>query len=260
MKNPMFKLMKEENINFGETTLLNNPIFKVMNEFDNSISDSTGMQNPMMNSNMKNLGDETGMGNPIFRKMRGIQNLDDMLNEMSEVMINLQQDITKVMTEINQLNLLITNIKNYRAKNNMQLINNNMMENNMLNNNINNINNMINNNMMNNNINDINNMINNNMMNLNNIIPPMIEFNMNNNPPDKNYYNLNIVFRKNGKTFLVNCKENEIISNLIKKYREKANDYEDNLCFIYNAKDLNQYNTVAEAGLVNNANILVLKK
>ena len=72
-----------------------------------------------------------------------------MLNEMSKVLLNLQSDMSKVMTGINQLNLLISNIQKYRANNSM---NNNMMGNGMMNNNMmNNFNNM--NNLINNNIN-----------------------------------------------------------------------------------------------------------
>ena len=232
MQNPIDKIMKLNN-NFGETTGMSNPLFNIMGRNDNNLYDSTGMQNSSL--------------------MNGGQNLDDMLDEMSKVMMNLQSDMTKVMTEINQLNLIITNIRNYRAKNNMNMMNNNMMENNtlnMMNNNMIN-NNIINNNMMNNNMN--------NMMNLNNMMSPMINMEiMNENELPSIKDNINVIFKKDG-PIMINCKLNEKISEIIKRYREKSSDNEKNIKFIFNAKELKPSNSVAEAGLLEYSNIFVVR-
>ena len=226
MQNPIDKIMKLNN-NFCETTGMSNPLFNIMGRNDNNLYDSTGMQNSSL--------------------MNGGQNLDDMLDEMSKVMMNLQSDMTKVMTGINQLNLIITNIRNYRAKNNMNMMNNNMMENNMMNNN------MMNNYMTNNNM---NNMMN-NMMNLNDMMSPMINMEMmNENELPSIKDNINVIFRKD-KPIMINCKLSEKVSEVIKKYRAKSLDNEKNIRFIFNAKELNQSLSVDEAGLTENSNIFV---
>ena len=239
MKNPIFELMNQANNDLDDTTGIQSPIFRIMGMNDNNLYDSTGMQNSSM--------------------MNGSQNLDDILDEMSKVMMNLQSDMTKVMTGINQLNLIITNIKNYRAKNSMNMMNNNMMENNMMNCNMmnnymtnNNMNNMMSS-MMNNNM---NNMMN-NMMNLNDMMSPMINMeiiNENELPSIKD--NINVIFRKD-KPIMINCKLSEKVSEVIKKYRAKSLDNEKNIRFIFNAKELNQSLSVDEAGLTENSNIFV---
>ena len=222
MGNPIFKLMNQANNDLDDTTGFQSPIFRIMGRNDNNLYDSTGMQNSSM--------------------MNGSQNLDDMLDEMSKVMMNLQSDMTKVMTGINQLNLIITNIKNYRAKNSMNMMNNNMIENNMMNNY------MTNNNM--------NNMMN-NMMNLNDMMSPMINMEMmNENELPSIKDNINVIFRKD-KPIMINCKLSEKVSEVIKKYRAKSLDNEKNIRFIFNAKELNQSLSVDEAGLTENSNIFV---
>ena len=256
---------------FGDETLKQNPIFKIMNSGNNNnnLNDTTGIQNPMGFLNNANNLDNSTMINPFFGNMNQGQNLDDMLNEMSKVLLNLQSDMSKVMTGINQLNLLISNIQKYRANNN---INNNMINNNMINNNMMGIGMMSSNNMMNN---DINNMMNNfnNMNNLinnniNNINPMMGNLNMNMNQ----YINfpkfITVIFREAGEIgdnysnkipIMMDVKEDEKISDIIQKYRQKSSNYDINLKFIWNAKDLNHSLTVAEAGLTNTSNIFVVK-
>ena len=143
------------------------------------------------------------------------------------------------------------------------MINNNMMgigmmsSNNMMNNDINN---------MMNNFNNMNNLINNN---INNINPMMGNINMNMNQ----YINIpkfiTVIFREAGEIgdnysnkipIMMDVKEDEKISDIIQKYREKSSNYDINLKFIFNAKDLNHSLTVAEAGITNNANIFVVKR
>ena len=55
-----------------------------------------------------------------------------------------------------------------------------------------------------------------------------------------------------------NMNQDEKVSEIIQKYRAKSNDRDDTKKFIYNAKQLNQDLTVAEAGIMNNSNIFVV--
>ena len=71
----------------------------------------------------------------------------------------------------------------------------------------------------------------------------------------------NIFFRKNGENappLMIQCIDNEKVSVIIKRYRTKANDYDKSKRFIFNAKQLNESLTVAEAGLTDNSNIFVV--
>ena len=236
---------------FSDTEEIPNPVFRIMRQNDlnnnNNLNDIIGMQNPINLINNSNNLDNSTMINPYFGNMNQGQNLDDMLNEMSKVLLNLQSDMSKVMTGINQLNLLISNIQKYRANNNM---NNNMMgSNNMMNNNINN---------MMNNFNNMNNLIN------NNINPMMRNTNIKIDQYLNNPVSFTVYFREsdgNGikNTIMMKVKEDEKISDIIQKYREKSSNYDDNLKFIFNAKGLHNSLTAAEAGLTNNANIFVVR-
>ena len=155
-----------------DETGMDNPLFSIMGRENNSNNknflDETGIQNPLFignNSNNNNFLDETGLQNPIRKIMnKEEEDIDNMLDEISKVILNLQTDMTKVLTGINKLNELTTKIKLARLnkKNNM---NNNNMRNNMNNNMMNNMMNNMNNNMMNN----MNNNMNNNMLNNNKI-------------------------------------------------------------------------------------------
>ena len=146
------------------------------------------------------------MQNPLFGNMNNDNNLDDMLNEMSKVLLNLKSDMDKVMTGINQLNFLILNIQQHRANNNM----NNVMQNNnnIIANNIMKKNNMIN---MMYNMANMNNM-NNNMMNQMPINIPK-SFNI-------NFYDYDFNTNNYNKITNVNVTENEKISEIIQKYRK----------------------------------------
>ena len=237
---------------FSDTEEKENPIFRIMRQNDlnnnNNLNDIIGMQNPINLINNSNNLDNSTMINPYFGNMNQGQNLDDMLNEMSKVLLNLQSDMSKVMTGINQLNLLISNIQKFRANNNM---NNNMMgSNNMMNNNINN---------MMNNFNNMNNLIN------NNINPMMRNTNIKTDQHSNNPASSTAHLRESGNAIknknpiMVNVKENEKISDIIQKYRVKSSNYYYNLKFIFNAKGSHNSLTAAEAGLTNNANIFVVR-
>ena len=243
--------------------------------------------NSSVHSNNNNLDQSTGMIHPIIRIMNQGQNLDDMLNEMSKVLLNLQSDMSRVNTNIAQLNLLIPNIRRYQANNNMNngmLPNNNMMGNVLINNNIiggnnmSNINNMMPNNMMigmmSNNMGMMNNFT--NMNNLNNT-----NFNLIRN--DNNMTNMNIELSSNNPKFFnvnfkdsgvdikdknnnnnrvicVSVEENEKISDIIHKYKQKSQNFENNIKFVFNGKELNPSLTAKEVGLTKDSNIFVVRK
>ena len=57
------------------------------------------------------------------------QNLYDMVDEMSSVISTLQGDMYKVMNGINQLNIIITKIKQYKENNNIMNNMNNQIDN-----------------------------------------------------------------------------------------------------------------------------------
>ena len=57
---------------------------------------------------------------------------------------------------------------------------------------------------------------------------------------------------------MVQCNLDDKVSNVIEKYRIKANDFETSLKFIYNAHALNPSSTVAESCLKDNSIIFVL--
>ena len=55
------------------------------------------------------------------------------------------------------------------------------------------------------------------------------------------------------------CSNNEIVSNVIQKYRIKSGDYDTTKNFIFNGKTLNQSLTVGKAGLGNRCHIFVIE-
>jgi hypothetical protein len=70
---------------------------------------------------------------------------------------------------------------------------------------------------------------------------------------------ISIIFRTgNSKPTMLECEQNEIVENVIKRFREASNNRDENLKFIFNARNINQKLTVAEAGLTHNANIYVV--
>ena len=89
--------------------------------------------------------------------------------------------------------------------------------------------------------------------------------NMNTTPPvspDSN--NICIIFKLQVrddliKTFSIQCTLNDKVSDVIKAFRNKANDFNfQHEKFIFNAKQINQTLTVAEAGMSNNSIIFVI--
>ena len=72
-----------------------------------------------------------------------------------------------------------------------------------------------------------------------------------------------VIFRKSGEgqqgpPIMIQCMDGDKISEVIQRYRTKANDTDDSKKFIFNAKQLNTTLTVGEAGITDNANIFVV--
>ena len=74
----------------------------------------------------------------------------------------------------------------------------------------------------------------------------------------------NVIFRTSGAKgqedgpIMIQCTPNDKVSDIIEKYRNKANDHDDTKKFIFNAKNLNTSLSVAEAGITNNSPIFVV--
>ena len=93
---------------------------------------------------------------------------------------------------------------------------------------------------------------------------PIIQNNFNynfesNNNKEKNIKKINVNFRHiSGKETLLICKVNEIISEVIVRYREKSNDYNINN-FLFNNKKLDEHSssTLQEQGMENGSVIIV---
>ncbi len=120
----------------GNSSGLQNPIFKIMcsgtKNLKNNNSNVTMMPNPMNLYNNNNLGESTMVDSSSV----DMNNIDDMLNEISKSLMNLQTDINKVMMGINQINFLISKIQQFRANNsNLEMGSNLIKSNNMMNNN-----------------------------------------------------------------------------------------------------------------------------
>ena len=113
----------------------------------------------------------------------------------------------------------------------------------------------------------------NNNININPLIPPPNPFIMNahainidqiqpkflsNNPLMNNDNIISIVFKKDTyrKRTAIHCHPQEKISNVIQRYREKANDYDENR-FIFNGKDLDISSTISESKFINGHEIVV---
>ena len=234
---------------------LQNPIFKIMcsgeKNLKNNNSNVTMMPNPMNLNNNNNLGEST----MIDLSSVNMNNIDDMLNEISKSLMNLQIDINKVMMGINQINFLISKIQQFRANNsNLEMGANLIMSNNMMNNMANMINPMNLNMNMNSGIMPIQSMM---------PIPPLV--NMVPIEPIMPKKTFNVVFRESGRNIndnnrkitYMNVKGDEKVGEIIQRYRERNSDYR-NLKFIFDAKSLNPSLTADEAGLCDGANIFVV--
>ena len=174
------------------------------------------------------------------------QNLNDIVNEMSSVLLTLQSDMVKVMNGINQLKLIITKIKQYNENNTNNNINNNMMN--------------INNNMQNmamgmNNMMGIQNM---------NMLMPMngIMNNMNFGIPglnleDHDGWNLLFENQWDKKFVTIRISEKKQVKEAINMYKIKSNNNRE--CkYRFNNKELIPEMKICQSGLNNFSKILVI--
>ena len=97
-------------------------------------------------------------------------------------------------------------------------------------------------------------------INMNQMQQQMIMNNFNNiqNNNEDNNYILNITFiDKFEKKTIVQTKQNEKVSEIIEKYKEKANDYNPLNMFLHNGKKLVPHLTVSETSLYDGTEIYV---
>ena len=83
---------------------------------------------------------------------------------------------------------------------------------------------------------------------------------------NENKFNTNIelslYFKQNWEhkpPIYIECNSKDKVSDIIEKYRNKANDYDDSKKFIFNARNLNPSLSLVEAGIKNNSNIFVCR-
>ena len=207
------------------------------------------------------------MQNPMFGNNMQIGN-DNNINQMNLMNNNFGANNMMLNTPLNANNQMGMNMNNF-------LPNNNQMNNMYLP--LNDINNDINNNMDNNLMNTmIRNqmMMNNNtcMMDMARITQNQIinnDMNMNNlsdNLQNANYNQndnvINVIFRntdlKTNNATKIKCNQNEKVSEIIRKYRERTGDREPKEKFIFNAKELNAQLTVGQSQLYDGSIIFVV--
>ena len=173
--------------------------------------------------------------------MEAQPNIFNMVDEMGSVLLTLQSNMIKVMDGINQLNLIVSKIKQYKANNNMM---NNMMGNMM--NNFQNIN-----------------MGMNNLMNIPNMQMPMNA--MMNNMNIQNNFSIDDLSRwelffedgVNNPKIHIQINEQKLIKEAINMYMLKSGRT-DKCKFIFNNHELFPEMKICQSGLENMSVILVL--
>ena len=218
------------------------------------------MQNPMMNMAMNNMN----MQNPMMNMAMNDMNMPNpmMMNMMNNGMVNnMGNTQIPMMNNMNNMNPIMNNMQNQMMMNNLQTqAMNNMLMNNMMMNNLQSTaaQSMQNQFAMANQMNLFDTNMNNNQ-NFNNNTP-----NNDNNQTDF----LSVFFRfskdiknpgsdSDGPTLTILCKNEDLVSTIIKKFRDKT-DFKENAQFIFNAKRLNETLTVAESGIKPNSYIFVI--
>ena len=174
------------------------------------------------------------------------QNLNDIVTEMSSILLTLQSYMVKVMNGINQLNLIITKIKQYNENNTNNNINNNMMN---INNNMQNMAMGMNNMMGIQNMNML--MPMNTMMNIMNFGMPGL------NLEDHDGWNLLFENQWDKKVVTIRISEKKQVKEAINMYKIKSNNNRE--CkYRFNNKDLIPEMKICQSGLNNFSKILVI--
>ena len=173
------------------------------------------------------------------------QNIFNMVDEMSSVLLTLQGDMFKVMDGINKLNLIITKIKQYQNNNNIMNMNNQM-------NNI--MNNMQNINM------GMNNMMNMQGMNMQMPMNPMMMNNIINQNDIVDPDGLTLIFEEPGDTskFFIKISGQKLFKEAINKFCSKKQREPERYYFLYNAQKLNPEIKISELGLQDMSKIVAV--
>ena len=185
------------------------------------------------------------------------QNIFNMVDEMGSILLTLQTDMIKVMNGINQLNMIIAKIKQYKANNNMM--------NNMNNNMMNNMNNIMLNNMMNNMMNNMNIGMNNmiGFQDMNMQIPMnamMNNMNMINQNPffDNNGWTLKFENQNDKRIIDIKISKEKLFKEAINMYKIKSGRTDEILKFVFEGHEIYPETKISETGLDNNSRILVI--
>ena len=100
------------------------------------------------------------------------------------------------------------------------------------------------------------------MMNMMNSGPMINEGNMDNNFEIKEQNEnsgINIIFRKQlNPPIMIQCRKEDKVSDVIRKYRIESGDNDNKVKFIFNAMILNPLLTIEEAGMTENGNVFVV--
>ena len=176
------------------------------------------------------------------------QNIFNMVDEMSSVLLTLQGDMFKVMDGINKLNLIITKIKQYQNNNN---INNIMNMNNQMND--------IMNNMQNINM-GMNNMMNMQGMNMQMPMNPMMMGDIVDKCDIVDPDGLTLIFEEPGdkSQFFIKISGQKLFKEAINKFCSKKQREPERCKFIYNSRNLNPEIKISELGLQDMSKILVV--
>ena len=234
-------------------TGMQNPIFNLVNNFSqgnnnnsnvlaqsNQINSNSVNQNMMMNMNI--LSDNNNFINNNMQNMANSQKINQMNNSMMNQMNN---------PMMNQMNNPMMNQMNNPVMNPM----NNQMNNPMMNPMMNNMNTMSMAQISQQIQNQYYNQLSNNAGNQNSSSNLDLQLQT---PND----NITVVFRTsnniNDYPLKIQCRKDEKISALIERYRTKAMDHDNGKKFIFNAQQLKENLTVAEAGLSEGSNIFVV--
>ena len=283
MKNPIFKLL---NINQGEQEQDNN--------INTNMNEQSANNNSFNDSSNNNLDIEI---NPINNINNNINNLDNNMNDNINNANNNNINLGINLNMNNNLNMNMNNNLNMNNMEMNMNMNNPMYYNQMGMNNFGMnrgmnmysmfpMNQMINNNMsvedqnlfrlkfLLNSIQQYSYYIKNDIIEVRNILNNMKNEGLDNNPNYsmlRNRFNkilnnfnnnrLNIIFRKsrrNDPPIMIQVGLKEKMKDIIQRYKEKSNDFDDSNKFIFKAKNINLELTAEEIGLTNNCTIFVV--
>ena len=234
MKNQVMKnqMMNNQMMN---NQMKNNPMMnnQMMN---NQMMNNQMMNNPMMNNQMMNnqMMNNPMMNNPMMK--------NQMMNNqmMNNPMMNNQMMNNQMMNNQMMNNQMMNNQMMKKQMMNNPMMNNQMMNNKMMNNQWNPMNmNMIN---MGNPWNMMYNPINQNLNSIENDDPSMI----------------NLIFRLGQRVISELCNYNEKVIEVTKRVSKKLDINHKQCKFVFNGKQLNPNINLAESGLQNMSNILII--